>query len=168
MVIVSPVGKSVVALDTAVEDQEAVVARLLTTTTLFPTALPEAAEAVTMLEFDDVTDAAARGPVKLLSDCMSLSRLVASVWRLVSADVWFCSTVCWDSQLFSGASAAVMDALTADVTSIPGVDAPVAASRISLRSVALDDPSSEFNAESELISFASSSKRNAIRLACPG
>jgi hypothetical protein len=40
---------------------------------------------------------------------------------------------------------------------------PVAASRISLRSMAeLDDPSSEFNAEIELISFACSSKRIAI------
>jgi hypothetical protein len=64
--------------------------------------------------------------------------------------------------LVSGASAAVTAALTAEFTSMPGVDAPVAASRISLRLMELEDPSSEFNAEIELMDFVCSYKRIAI------
>jgi uncharacterized protein YjaG (DUF416 family) len=41
-----------------------------------------------------------------------------------------------DSQAVSGACAAVTEALTAEVTSIPALDAPVAASRMSLISTA--------------------------------
>jgi hypothetical protein len=152
-----------VAFVTAVEEKDAVLAKVFTTTMLFPTALPGAAEAVTTLGFDEVADAAARGPVRLFSDCMSLSRFVASDWRLVRADVWFCKVVCSFSQLVSGASAPVMDALTADETSMPGDEAPVAASRIWLRSVAADDPRSEFNAESELMIFSCASKRSALQ-----
>src|SRR5579863_7304057 len=125
MVMVSPVGKSVVATGPVieVEDHDAVLARPLTTITLLLDVVPGAAEPVTIPEFDEVTVVAYRGPVRLFSACMSLSRLVASVWRLVSADVWFCNRVCCDSQLFSGASAAVIDALTAEFTSMPGVAA---------------------------------------------
>jgi hypothetical protein len=65
----------------------------------------------------------------------------------------------------SGASAAVTAALTAEFTSIPGVDAPNAACRMALRlmsEVEDDDPNREFNAESELISFACSFVRRVV------
>ena len=80
-------GKAVVSLATALEDHDAVVARLLTTTMLFPTAAPADAEPVTTLGLEELTVAADKGPVRLLSDCTSLSRLVASVWRLLRAVV---------------------------------------------------------------------------------
>jgi hypothetical protein len=135
---------------------------------LFPIAVPEAAVAVTTLELDEVTVAADNGPVRLLSDCISLSRLVASVWRPVSADVWFSNVDCCDSQLFSGPSGAVTAALTAAFTSMPEVAAPVAASRIWLRSMALDEPGNEFNAEIELMELACPSKRIAITSCASG
>lgn len=69
-------GNVVDALATVLEEKDAVLARLLTTTTLFPGTLPEAEVAVTTLAFEDVTDVAANGPVKLLSACISLPRLV--------------------------------------------------------------------------------------------
>jgi hypothetical protein len=64
----------------------------------------------------------------------------------------------------SGASAADTAAFTAAVTSIPGVDAPVAACRISLKSIAdagSEADRSELNPESELlIGFAVSFRRS--------
>ena len=69
------VGSAVEVLATAVEAKEAVLARLLITTTLFPVALPEAAVAVTKLVFEEDTVVAASGPVKLFKACISLSRL---------------------------------------------------------------------------------------------
>ena len=88
-----------------------------------------------MLESEEDTVTADKGPVMLLRDCMSLSRLVASVCSWVKAVVWLCSVVSWFSQDCSGASAAVTAALTAEVTSMPEEDAPVAACRIWLRSM---------------------------------
>ncbi len=73
------------ALATAPDAHEAVLARLLTITVWFPTALPEAAEAVTMLELEEDTVLADSGPVRVFRACMSLSRLVASVWIWVKA-----------------------------------------------------------------------------------
>jgi len=108
----------------------------LTTTILSPVAVPEAAVAVTTLEFDEDTADVESGPVKLLSACMSSSRAVASVWIFVRAVVWLSNVSSSDSHAVSGASAAVTAELTADVTSIPAVEAPIAASRISLISIA--------------------------------
>jgi hypothetical protein len=131
-----------------------VLARFVTTTVLFPAALPDAAVAVTTLLLEDATVLADNGPVKLLSDCMSLSRFVVAVWILVKSEVRLWSVVISAFQMFSGPSAAVTAELTADVTSSPGVDAPIAASRMELMSMAvaeLDDPSNEPNKEDELI-----------------
>jgi len=80
-----PAAKGAVALETVPEAQEAVLARLLTTTVLFPAVLPDAADAETMPESEEVTVIADKGPVMLLRDCISLSRLVASVWIRVKA-----------------------------------------------------------------------------------
>jgi len=138
---------------------------------LLPTAVPGAAEAVTMPELDELTVVADKGPVRLLSDCISSSRLVAAVWSWFSAVVWFCRVVCCDSQACSGASAAVMEALTAAFTSMPGLDDPVAASRMELRSMAeaaLDELSNESNPEIELIRFACSFSGAICYLANPG
>ena len=77
MVMVSA-GRSVVALATALEAKEAVVARLFTTTELSPVALPGAADAVRMPVFDEVAVKLVREPVRLLRDCISLSRFVAA------------------------------------------------------------------------------------------
>lgn len=49
------------------ETQEAAVARLFTWMTWLPCVLPAAAVAVTTLEFDDVTEDDARGPVMLFN-----------------------------------------------------------------------------------------------------
>jgi len=147
-------GTAVAAVAIVVEVKEAVLARLFTTTVVFPAAVPDAAVAVTTPLLEDATELAANGPVKLLSDCISLSRLVVAVWMLVKSEVWLWSVVISAFQIFSGLSAAVTAEFTAAVTSSPGVDAPIAASRIVLMSIAfaeLDDPSSEFNAEDELI-----------------
>jgi hypothetical protein len=147
-------GSAAVALATVVEVKDAVLARFFTTTVLFPAALPDAAVAVTTLLLEDATVLADNGPVRLLSDCMSLSRLVVAVWICVKSEVWLWSVVISAFQIFSGPSAAVTAELTADVTSIPGVDAPIAASRMELISTAvdeLDDPSSELSKEVELI-----------------
>ena len=56
------------------EVHEAVVARLLTTTTWVPSALPAAAEAETMLELEEETVLAESDPARLPRSCMSLSR----------------------------------------------------------------------------------------------
>ena len=49
------------------EVHDAVAARLFTTMTWLPTVAPDAALALRMLEFDEATERAAKGPVKLLS-----------------------------------------------------------------------------------------------------
>ena len=121
---------------------------------LVPVALPDAAEAVTILEFEEVTALADKGPIKLFSDCMSLSSEVTSVWIVVKALLWLCSVDCCDSHAVSGASAALTAALTAEVTSMPELDDPVAASRIELRSIddeLFDEDRSELNTEDVLI-----------------
>ena len=74
-----PAANGVVALATTPEAQELVLARLLTTTVWFPDALPEAAVALTMLELEELTVRADRGPIREFIACMSLSRFVASV-----------------------------------------------------------------------------------------
>jgi hypothetical protein len=165
MVIVSPVGKLVVASFTGVEEKEAIVARLLTTITLLLEAVPEAAEPVTMLGSDEFTVAAENGPDRLFIASMSLSRVVASAWICFKAVVWLCSVVCCDSHASSGACAAVTDAVTAAFTSMPVLVAPVAAARMLLKSVAVAafvDANSEFSAETELISFACSFVRDGV------
>ncbi len=112
-------GRAAVALATVVEVKEAVLARLFTTTVLFPATLPDAAVAVTTLLLEDATVLADNGPVRLLSACISLSRLVVAVCICVKSEVWLWSVVISAFQTFSGASAAVTAELTADVTSIP-------------------------------------------------
>jgi hypothetical protein len=126
-------------------------------------ALPAAAEPVTMPEFEEDTVTLVSGPVRLLSACTSLSRLVALAWNVVKSLVSVASVLSCDCHVSSGPSAAVIAALTAWVTSMPGVDAPVAASRIWLRSMASAEfelESSEFNAETELISLDCSFARS--------
>jgi hypothetical protein len=154
-----PAARSVVALATTPDAQDEVVARLFTSTVWLATVAPEAAEAVTMLEFDEVTVRADRGPVKLLSAWTSLSRLVVSVCSCVSALVWLLSVASWFCQSVSGCWAAVTAAFTAEVTSMPEEEAPVAACRIELRSIpeVEDDEveaKSEFNADVELMSMS--------------
>jgi hypothetical protein len=110
--------------------------------------------AVTTLEFDEVTVVAESGPVRLLSAWTSLSRFVASVWIWVNAVVWLWRAVICDCQASSGASAAVTAELTAALTSMPALEAPVAASRMSLISIAdegLIEESRELRDEVELI-----------------
>ena len=103
MMVKLPPASGVVALATVPEAQEAVLARLLTITVWFPTALPDEADAETMLESEDVTVLADRGPVMLLSACTSLSMLLASVWSWVRSVDWLCSVACWFSHAVSGA-----------------------------------------------------------------
>ena len=74
-----PAGSAVEPLAKVPEVQEAVAARLLTWTTWLPVVVPDAADALTMLELEEVTVLAESGPVTLFSDCMSLSRLVTLV-----------------------------------------------------------------------------------------
>ena len=97
--------------------------------------LPEAAEAETTSELEELTVIADSGPVKLLRFCTSLSRVDASVWICVSALIWLCRVLSSVCQACSGASAAVIAEFTAAVTSIPDEEAPVAASRIELMSM---------------------------------
>jgi hypothetical protein len=78
MVMVSA-GRSVVALATALEAKEAVLARLVTTTALSPAVLPVAADAVSTPLFDEVAVKPVKEPVRLLRDFISLSRFVAAV-----------------------------------------------------------------------------------------
>ena len=167
MVMVSA-GRAVVALATALEAYEAVLARLLMRTAKLPVVLPAAAEAVRTLEFEEVAVTLLSGPLRLLRACMSLSRAVVSLWICFRALVWEASVDCCDVHTFSGDSAAVMEALTAEVTSMPGVDAPVAAWRIWLRSMASAELALESrvsNADSELMSFSLSFD---AALNCPG
>ena len=129
----------------------------MTTTTFVPVAAPEDV-AVATEEFEDVTVVLDRAPDRLLSASASLLSVVASVWIWVNAESWLDTVVSCDSHTSSGASAAVTAAFTAAVTSMPGVDAPVAASRISLRSMESaaeeDEDRSEFSAEVELMNFS--------------
>jgi hypothetical protein len=50
--------------------------------------LPAAADAVTTLEFEEATVLLESGPLMLFRLCISLSRLVASVWRVFKAVIW--------------------------------------------------------------------------------
>ena len=75
VIVKLPVGKAVVALAKLVEVHEAVVARFFTTTTWLPDALPVAADAVTTLEFEEVTLREARAPLIEPRANRSLSRL---------------------------------------------------------------------------------------------
>jgi hypothetical protein len=153
-------GRSVLVFATAVEEKEAVLARFVTTTEVFPATVPGDAVAVTTLLLEEATALSDSGPVRLLSDCMSLLRLVVSVLICVIAAVWLASSVICAFQILSGPSAAVTAELTADVTSSPGVDAPIAASRMELISTDVaefDEPSNELNKELVLISGALSS-----------
>jgi hypothetical protein len=121
---------------------------------LSPIALPDAAVPVTTLGLEDVTVVADSAPVRLLSACTSESRLLASVWIWVSALVWLSRVLICDCQVSSGPSAADTAEFTAEVTSIPGVDAPSAASRMALRLIEddeSDDPSNELSKEVELM-----------------
>ena len=65
-------GRVAVALEAKSEYHEAVVARLLTPTVWFPVTVPLAAEAVTALEFDEVTDRDDNGPVSEFNESKSL------------------------------------------------------------------------------------------------
>jgi hypothetical protein len=47
-----------------------------------------------MLEFEEVTVLADKGPVMLLSACTSLSMFVVSVWSWVRAFAWLCRVAC--------------------------------------------------------------------------
>jgi len=66
------VGSVAVALDARSEYHEAVAARLLTVRVWVPVTVPVAADPVTALEFEDVTERDARGPVNELRESKSL------------------------------------------------------------------------------------------------
>jgi hypothetical protein len=85
---------------------------------------------------EEVTVIADSGPVMLFRDCTSLSRADASVWIWVSALIWLCRVFPSVCHACSGARAAVTAEFTAEVTSIPDEEDPVAASRIELMSMA--------------------------------
>ena len=55
-----------------------------------------------MLESEEVTVRADKGPVMLLSATTSLSMLVVSVWSR-QAVLWLCRVLSWFSQAVSGA-----------------------------------------------------------------
>ena len=74
-----PAGRKADPLANVAEVQEAVVARLLTTTTWFPAEAPEAADAETAFGLEELTVRADRAPVMLLRAWMSLSRFEASL-----------------------------------------------------------------------------------------
>ena len=74
-----PAGTAVELPANVPDVHEAVVAVLFTMTSWFPAELPEAAEAVTTFELEEVAVIAESGPVILLKLCISLSRLDASV-----------------------------------------------------------------------------------------
>ena len=135
----------------------------MTTITLVPVAVPAAAVAVTTFEFEEVTVVLDNEPVRLLRSCTSLSRVVAAVWIAVKAVSWLDSVLSCDCHVSSGASAAVTAAFTASVTSMPGVDEPVAASKMALKSMesaAFDEESNDDNDDdTELMKVAFSSAR---------
>ena len=111
--------------------------------------LPEAAEAETTFEFEELTVIADSGPAMLFKFCTSLSRVDAAVWICVNALIWLCRVLSSVSHACSGASAAVTAEFTAAVTSIPDEEAPVAASRMELMSM---DDEEEDNDESRELS----------------
>ena len=80
VIVKLPAGRSVALLAKVPDVHEAVAARSFTTTEWFPTVLPEAAEAETTFEFEELTVIAERGPVTLLRLWTSESRVEASVW----------------------------------------------------------------------------------------
>ncbi len=80
VIVKLPAGNAVEPLAKVPDVQEAVVARLFTTTTWFPTELPDAADAVTTFAFEELTVMAESGPAILFRFSISLSRFVASVW----------------------------------------------------------------------------------------
>ena len=75
--VTDDVGRVVVGRGSIPEYHAPVLARLFTTTELVPARVPVAAVAVTSLLLEDVTVRAARGPVKVFSDCRSVA--IASV-----------------------------------------------------------------------------------------
>jgi len=125
-------GRVAVALAAESEYHAPVLARLLTTIVWVPVTVPVAAVADAMFALDEVTDLAARGPVRELSACISFWTAWVAVWIVVKAVVWLVRVVWSACQPRSGARSAKMAAATAAVTSIPGVVAPVVAARIEL------------------------------------
>jgi hypothetical protein len=79
VIVRDEVGNVAVALDSKSEYQDPVVARLLTTTVWVPETVPVAAVAVRSLLLEEVTVLAARGPVKVFSDCISVARASVAV-----------------------------------------------------------------------------------------
>jgi hypothetical protein len=86
-------GKAVVELVSSSEYHDPVVARLLTTTLWAPVTVPVAAVAVRYALLEEVTVRAAKGPVKLLSDSISVEIDSVAVWIAVNAVVWLVSVV---------------------------------------------------------------------------
>jgi hypothetical protein len=64
-------GRVAVAVAAASEYHAPVVARLLTSIVCVPVTVPVAAVAETILELEEVTVRAAKGPLREFSDCMS-------------------------------------------------------------------------------------------------
>jgi hypothetical protein len=87
------VGNEAVGLLSILEYHDPVLARLLTTTVWVPVAVPVAAVAVRSLVFEDDTVLAARGPVRVLRDCISVARASVAVSIEVSAVVWLVRVV---------------------------------------------------------------------------
>ena len=74
VIVKVPVVSVAVALDSRSEYHDPVVAGLVTTTVWTPATVPVAAVAVSSVLLEEVTVRAARGPVRVLSDCMSFAR----------------------------------------------------------------------------------------------
>jgi len=99
-------GKAAVALAEESEYQAPVLARLLTTIVWVPVTVPVAAVADAMFALEEVTDLAARGPFRELSECISFWTAWVAVWIAVKAVVWLLR-VAWSAcQPRSGARAA--------------------------------------------------------------
>ena len=77
VIVREEVGSDAVGLDSRSEYHEPVEATLLITTVCTPETVPVAAVAVRSLLLEDVTVRAARGPVRVFSDCISV--VIASV-----------------------------------------------------------------------------------------
>ena len=113
------------------------------------------AVAVTRLESEESTSTDDNAPCKTIQRIRSFSTVVVSPLMFVSAASWLVIAVCCASHCVSGASAAVIAAFTAEVTSIASELEPVAASNSELRSTPFEvegdvdeaDPSNEAKSE---------------------
>jgi hypothetical protein len=79
VIVMDDVGRVALELVSRLEYHAPVVAKLFTTTVCEPEAVPVAAVAVRALGLEDVTVRFAKGPVRVLSDCMSVMTACVAV-----------------------------------------------------------------------------------------